>query len=168
MNPKGQWEFTTLKIDWEVISADDLVVFRYNGKSDMRGIANGFKYFMSRFPSRFWLHDMRELPPPAVHKNDTSYLAEKHITPFDTKEYRKFRAKGRDACVLGEDDKPRISHGISKVLELLNKLSPEVKSFESEEIALKWLIGRNELNRFRSQSNVCQISSNTTKLKIIK
>jgi hypothetical protein len=95
---------------------------------------------MSRLPARYILHDLKNVTVPPIYKSDASYQLQRHLKPYDTKEYRGLRSGGKDACLLSENDKPKLTQGISGVLELLAEISPLIKSFESEELAIKWLI----------------------------
>ena len=143
MNPYGRWEFSTLHIVWDFMPAEDLAVFRCSGKTDLRGLANGVSWIMSRFPARFWLHDWRHLALPTIHKPDLPYLVEKHLTPLNTRKYKELRASGKDVCLLGERDTPRMTHGIAIAMEMLSRISPLVETFRSEAASMEWLIGKN-------------------------
>lgn len=143
MHPTGQWIFSSMEIDWDHDIKSDLVIFRYAGTADMRGVANGFKHVMSRFPTRYWLHDLRKLTVPTVHKSDVPYLLKRHIKPFLSTEYKRLRSEGKDAVIFGQNDNPRLTYGISHALELLEEISPKVKSFHSESLAMKWLFNQN-------------------------
>jgi hypothetical protein len=139
MEAKGQWKFGALKIDWECRPNLDLTLFTYSGKGEFRAIANGLKHFMARLPTRLWLHDFRDLTIRYVYKQDIQYILERHIEPNITPEYMKLRFDGRDACLLGENDSPRQSYGISVVMDVLREISPNVKSFYDEDLAAYWL-----------------------------
>ncbi len=85
----------------------------------MRGIGNGFRFIMSRLPARYILHDLKNLTVPTIYNSDATYQLQRHLKPYDTKEYRSMRSGGKDACLLSENDKPKLTKGISGVLELL-------------------------------------------------
>jgi hypothetical protein len=150
MNPKGQWKFCSMEIDWNFNPAYDFAVFRYSGKTHMRGMANGFKFIMSRLPARYSLHDLKNLTVPTIYKSDATYLLQRHLKLYGTKEYRGLRSVGKDACLLSENDKPKITRGISGVLELLAEISTLIKSFESKELAIQWLIQSQQSGRLRN------------------
>jgi hypothetical protein len=129
-----------MEINWQHDIEKDLAIFRYSGRADMRGVANGVKHIMSRFPSLYWLHDLRKLTIPRVHESDMPYLLKKHVEPYLSEEYRRLRSEGRDAVIVGENGKSRLPNGISHALELLVRISPKVRSFDSESKAMQWLI----------------------------
>jgi hypothetical protein len=170
MNPRGQWRFSSLRINWHCDSCDDLAVFTYEGRAYIRAVANGIKYFMTRLPVRYWLHDFSQLTMPTIHKADLEYIIKSHIEPCITIEYTRLRADGRDAYVIGYDDRKRKPLAINRVKELLGAISPHVKQFNSKESAMQWLLQSEptlyvkEQYRETSQSNNDLIKDRTEML----